>query len=145
MFFFFLGVPEKARLQAEAKEAEEARRKAEAEAAAEAAIEAKRKLELEREAAPKALLEVKKKLATNVGCYERRNEILIMIMGEQQTDGEVGRNKRELKVFQGLRTAENNNTNKGANENNKRGGGWVGCFGVWRQQSSRAAGAIYET
>ncbi|WZZ63459.1 LOW QUALITY PROTEIN: hypothetical protein YC2023_063566 [Brassica napus] len=45
-------------------------------------------------------------------------------MGEQQTDGEVGRNKRELKVFQGLRTAENNNTNKGANENNKRGGGW---------------------
>jgi len=43
--------PEKARLQAEAKEAEEARRKAEAQ-------EAKRKLELEREAARQALLEV---------------------------------------------------------------------------------------
>ena len=33
VMFFFFGVPEKARLQAEAKEAEEARRKAEAEAA----------------------------------------------------------------------------------------------------------------
>lgn len=103
---------------------EEARRKAEAGAAAGASSEAKRKLELEREAARKALLGVKKKkLAMNVGCCERRNEIL---MGEQQTDGEVGRNKRELKVFQGLGTAENNN--KGANENNKRRG-WVGCFG----------------
>lgn len=50
---------EKARLQAEAKAAEEARRKAEAQAAAEAAVEAKRKLELEREAARQALLEVK--------------------------------------------------------------------------------------
>lgn len=58
MLFFFFGIPEKERLQAEAKEAEEARRKAEMEAAAEAASEAKRKLELEREAARKALLEV---------------------------------------------------------------------------------------
>lgn len=50
---------EKVRLQAEAKAAEEARRKAEAQAAAEAVVEAKRKLELEREAARQALLEVK--------------------------------------------------------------------------------------
>lgn len=47
-------LPEKARLQAEAKAAEEARRRAEAEALA----EAKRKRELEREAARQALLKV---------------------------------------------------------------------------------------
>lgn len=46
--------PERARIQAEAKAAEEARKRAEAEAAA----EAKRKRELEREAARQALLEV---------------------------------------------------------------------------------------
>jgi len=46
---------EKARLQAEAKAAEEFRRKAEAEAAA----EAKRKRELDREAARQALLKVR--------------------------------------------------------------------------------------
>ena len=45
---------EKARLQAEAKAAEDARRKAEAEAAA----EAKKKRELDREAARQALLKV---------------------------------------------------------------------------------------
>ena len=48
---------EKARLQAEAKAAEEAQRLAEAEAAAQAAAEAKRKRELEREAARQALLQ----------------------------------------------------------------------------------------
>jgi hypothetical protein len=48
--------PEKARLQAEAKAAEDARRRVEAEAAA----EARRKRELEREAARQALLQVNK-------------------------------------------------------------------------------------
>ncbi|TYH24325.1 hypothetical protein ES288_A03G082700v1 [Gossypium darwinii] len=52
---------EKARLQAEAKAAEEARRKAEAEAAA----EAKRKRELEREAARQALLQMEKTVDIN--------------------------------------------------------------------------------
>ncbi|XVF11579.1 hypothetical protein REPUB_Repub08aG0039400 [Reevesia pubescens] len=52
---------EKARLQAEAKAAEEARRKAEAEAAA----EAKRKRELEREAARQALLKMEKTVDIN--------------------------------------------------------------------------------
>jgi len=45
-------------LQAEAKAAEDVRKKAEAAAAAEAAAEAKRQRELEREAARKALQEV---------------------------------------------------------------------------------------
>ena len=52
IIMFFL--TEKARLQAEAKAAEDARRKAEAEAAA----EAKKKRELDREAARQALLKV---------------------------------------------------------------------------------------
>ncbi|CAA0816542.1 Transcription factor GTE10 [Striga hermonthica] len=52
---------EKARLQAEAKAAEEARKKAEAEAAA----EAKRKRELEREAAREALLKMEKTVEIN--------------------------------------------------------------------------------
>ncbi|KAA3455895.1 transcription factor GTE8-like [Gossypium australe] len=52
---------EKARLQAEAKAAEDARRQAEAEAAA----EARRKRELEREAARKALLEMEKTIEIN--------------------------------------------------------------------------------
>ncbi|CAA0827281.1 Transcription factor GTE10 [Striga hermonthica] len=52
---------EKARLQAEAKAAEEARKKAEAEAAA----EAKRKRELEREAARQALLKMEKTVEIN--------------------------------------------------------------------------------
>lgn len=51
---FFFPHTEKARLQAEAKAAEDARRKAEAEAAA----EAKKKRELDREAARQALLKV---------------------------------------------------------------------------------------
>lgn len=49
-------LPEKARLQAEAKAAEDAQRQLEAEALA----EAKRKRELEREAARQALLKVSK-------------------------------------------------------------------------------------
>lgn len=53
-FQFYILSLEKARLQAEAKAAEEAHRKAEEEAAA----EAKRKRELEREAARQALLKV---------------------------------------------------------------------------------------
>ncbi|XP_068345794.1 transcription factor GTE8-like [Pyrus communis] len=52
---------EKARLQAEAKAAEDARRRAEAEAAA----EAKRKRELEREAARQALLQIEKTVEIN--------------------------------------------------------------------------------
>ncbi|ONK71144.1 uncharacterized protein A4U43_C04F5160 [Asparagus officinalis] len=52
---------EKARLQAEAKAAEEARRQAEAEAAA----EAKRKRELEREAARQALLQIERTVEIN--------------------------------------------------------------------------------
>ncbi|XP_010420059.1 PREDICTED: transcription factor GTE9 isoform X2 [Camelina sativa] len=56
---------EKARLQAEAKAAEEARRKAEAQAAGEAAAEAKRKLELEREAARQALMEMEQSVELN--------------------------------------------------------------------------------
>lgn len=59
-------LPEKARLQAEAKAAEDARRQAEAEAAAEAAAEAKRKRELEREAARQALLKVNSKQMTYI-------------------------------------------------------------------------------
>jgi hypothetical protein len=51
-------VTERARLQAEAKAAEDVRKRAEAAAAAEAAAEAKRQRELEREAARKALQEV---------------------------------------------------------------------------------------
>lgn len=54
LFLHFLSL-EKARLQAEAKAAEEFRRKAEAEAVA----EAKRKREIDREAARQALLKVK--------------------------------------------------------------------------------------
>ncbi|OVA17561.1 Bromodomain [Macleaya cordata] len=54
---------EKARLQAEAKAAEDARRQAEAEAAA----EAKRKRELEREAARQALLQMEKTVEINEG------------------------------------------------------------------------------
>ena len=53
-----ISITERARLQAEAKAAEDARKKAEAAAAAEAAAEAKRQRELEREAARKALQEV---------------------------------------------------------------------------------------
>lgn len=53
-----LYVTERARLQAEAKAAEDVRKRAEAAAAAEAAAEAKRQRELEREAARKALQEV---------------------------------------------------------------------------------------
>lgn len=49
---------EKARLQAEAKAAEDARKQADAEAAAEAAAEARRKRDLEREAARQALTQV---------------------------------------------------------------------------------------
>lgn len=52
---FFVMDPEKARLQREAKAAEDARKRAEVEAAA----EARRKRELEREAARQALLQVK--------------------------------------------------------------------------------------
>ncbi|XP_052175006.1 transcription factor GTE10-like [Diospyros lotus] len=55
---------EKARLQAEAKAAEEARRKAEADAAA----EAKRKRELERAAARQALQKMEKTVDINEGC-----------------------------------------------------------------------------
>ncbi|XP_073099205.1 LOW QUALITY PROTEIN: transcription factor GTE10 [Elaeis guineensis] len=55
---------EKARLQAEAKAAEEARRRAEAEAAA----EAKRKRELEREAARQALLKMEKTVEISNDC-----------------------------------------------------------------------------
>ena len=53
-----VSITERARLQAEAKAAEDVRKKAEAAAAAEAAAEAKRQRELEREAARKALQEV---------------------------------------------------------------------------------------
>ena len=53
-----ISITERTRLQAEAKAAEDARKKAEAAAAAEAAAEAKRQRELEREAARKALQEV---------------------------------------------------------------------------------------
>ncbi|MCL7042058.1 hypothetical protein MKW94_007475 [Papaver nudicaule] len=56
---------EKARLQAEARAAEDAHRKADAEAAAEAAAEAKRKRDLEREAARQALLEMEKTVEIN--------------------------------------------------------------------------------
>lgn len=56
--FILLLIAEKARLLAEAKAAEDARRQAEIEAAAEAAAEAKRKRELEREAARQALQKV---------------------------------------------------------------------------------------
>ncbi|KAL3624317.1 hypothetical protein CASFOL_033133 [Castilleja foliolosa] len=56
---------EKARLQAEAKVAEEARRRAEAEAAAEAAAEAKKRRELEREAAREALIKMEKTVEIN--------------------------------------------------------------------------------
>ncbi|KAL3512587.1 hypothetical protein ACH5RR_025304 [Cinchona calisaya] len=56
---------EKARLQAEGKAAEDARRKAEAEAAAEAAAEARRKRELEREAARQALQQMEKTVDIN--------------------------------------------------------------------------------
>lgn len=55
---------EKARLQSEAKAAEEARKRAEAEAAA----EAKRKRELEREAARQALLKVERTVEINNDC-----------------------------------------------------------------------------
>lgn len=53
-----ISITERARLQAEAKAAEDVRKRAEAAAAAEAAAEAKRQRELEREAARKALQEV---------------------------------------------------------------------------------------
>uniref|UniRef100_A0A7N0URX9 Uncharacterized protein n=1 Tax=Kalanchoe fedtschenkoi TaxID=63787 RepID=A0A7N0URX9_KALFE len=56
---------EKARLQADAKAAEEARKKADAEVAAEAAAEARRKRELEREAAREALLKMEKTVEIN--------------------------------------------------------------------------------
>ncbi|XP_064995727.1 transcription factor GTE9-like isoform X2 [Musa acuminata AAA Group] len=55
---------EKARLQAEAKAAEDARKRAEAAAAA----EAKRKIELEREAARQALLKIEKTVDINEDC-----------------------------------------------------------------------------
>ncbi|XP_026402656.1 transcription factor GTE8-like [Papaver somniferum] len=59
---------EKARLLAEAKAAEDARRQAEIEAAAEAAAEAKRKRELEREAARQALQKMEKTVEINENC-----------------------------------------------------------------------------
>lgn len=58
LLYDFISITERARLQAEAKAAEDARKRAEAAAAAEAAAEAKRQRELEREAARKALQEV---------------------------------------------------------------------------------------
>ncbi|KAL5221344.1 hypothetical protein ABZP36_026057 [Zizania latifolia] len=58
---------ERARLQAEAKAAEDARKRAEATAAAEAAAEAKRQRELDREAARKALQEMEKTVEINEG------------------------------------------------------------------------------
>lgn len=65
--------PEKARLQAEAKAAEEARQLAEAEAAAQAAAEAKRKRELEREAARQALLQASV-------CYEHKMVHMVFVL-----------------------------------------------------------------
>ncbi|MCL7023218.1 hypothetical protein MKW94_006149 [Papaver nudicaule] len=59
---------EKARLLAEAKAAEDARRQAEMQAAAEAAAEAKRKRELEREAARQALQKMEKTVEINENC-----------------------------------------------------------------------------
>ncbi|KAI3901879.1 hypothetical protein MKW92_037403 [Papaver armeniacum] len=59
---------EKARLLAEAKAAEDARRQAEIDAAAEAAAEAKRKRELEREAARQALQKMEKTVEINENC-----------------------------------------------------------------------------
>lgn len=65
--------PEKARLQAEAKAAEDAQRRAEAAAAA----EARRKRELEREAARQALLKVK----VPISCCRSIDSSSILVLG----------------------------------------------------------------
>ncbi|PWZ33770.1 Iron-sulfur cluster assembly protein 1 [Zea mays] len=75
---------ERARLQAEAKAAEEVRKRAEAAAADEAAAEAKRQRELEREAARKALQEMEKTVDINEGIHFLKDlEMLGSVTGEQ--------------------------------------------------------------
>ncbi|PWZ43689.1 hypothetical protein Zm00014a_033823 [Zea mays] len=75
---------ERARLQAEAKAAEDVRKRVEAAAAAEAAAEAKRQRELEREAARKALQEMEKTIDINEGSHFLKDlEMLGSVTGEQ--------------------------------------------------------------
>ncbi|XP_062191594.1 transcription factor GTE9-like isoform X2 [Phragmites australis] len=75
---------ERARLQAEAKAADNARKRAEAAAAAEVAAEAKRQRELEREAARKALQEMEKTVDINEGSLFLKDlEMLGSVTGEQ--------------------------------------------------------------
>uniref|UniRef100_A0A804QK05 Iron-sulfur cluster assembly protein 1 n=1 Tax=Zea mays TaxID=4577 RepID=A0A804QK05_MAIZE len=75
---------ERARLQADAKAAEDVRKRAEAAAADEAAAEAKRQRELEREAARKALQEMEKIVDINEGSHFLKDlEMLGSVTGEQ--------------------------------------------------------------
>jgi hypothetical protein len=85
---------EKARLQAEAKEAEEARRKAEAQ-------EAKRKLELEREAARQALLEMEKSVEINENTRFLKDLELLKTVNTDQLRNlrDVGSESDGLAVF----------------------------------------------
>ncbi|KAG8046395.1 hypothetical protein GUJ93_ZPchr0008g12885 [Zizania palustris] len=82
---------ERARLQAEAKAAEVARKRAEATAAAEAAAEAKRQRELDREAARKALQEMEKTVEINEGdLFLKDLEILGTTTTGEQFPSSVG-------------------------------------------------------
>uniref|UniRef100_A0A0D3GVY8 Bromo domain-containing protein n=3 Tax=Oryza TaxID=4527 RepID=A0A0D3GVY8_9ORYZ len=82
---------ERARIQAEAKAAEDARKRAEAAAAAEAAAEAKRQREREREAARKALQQMEKTVDINEGnLFLKDLEMLGTVTSGEQFPSLVG-------------------------------------------------------
>uniref|UniRef100_J3MQ13 Bromo domain-containing protein n=2 Tax=Oryza brachyantha TaxID=4533 RepID=J3MQ13_ORYBR len=82
---------ERARLQAEAKAAEDARKRAQAAAAAEAAAEAKRQREREREAARKALQQMEKTVDINEGnLFLKDLEMLGTVTTGEQFPSSVG-------------------------------------------------------
>jgi membrane protein involved in colicin uptake len=82
---------ERARIQAEAKAAEDARKRAEAAAAAEAAAEAKRQREREREAARKALQQMEKTVDINEGnLFLKDLEMLGTVTSGEQFPSSVG-------------------------------------------------------
>uniref|UniRef100_A0A0D9X402 Bromo domain-containing protein n=1 Tax=Leersia perrieri TaxID=77586 RepID=A0A0D9X402_9ORYZ len=82
---------ERARLQAEAKAAEDARKRAEAAAASEAAAEAKRQREREREAARKALQQMEKTVEINEGnLFLKDLEMLGTVTTGEQFPSTVG-------------------------------------------------------
>ncbi|KAF0900537.1 hypothetical protein E2562_032132 [Oryza meyeriana var. granulata] len=86
---------ERARLQAEAKAAEDARKRAEAAAAAEAAAEAKRQREREREAARKALQQMEKTVDINEGNLFLKD---LEMLGTVTTEDEEGESADEPTV-----------------------------------------------